>query len=124
MISPITDKVIKKLKRASLSLEDRTALLTAVMDKLHVLPLHDTLVIEPNAVHINGKALDMEQIISFRESAVVFKDNWARQIIHNQVRYLATNRGVYKSVSQDELYFYKAALWCLSEEDALLDKII
>lgn len=124
MIQSLTQKIISQLKKKDLSLLDRSALVSAVLSKLHALPLNDSIVIGQGSITINGKALETEQIISFRESAIALRDNWARKILHEQVRYLATTMGVYKSVSIDELYFYKSALWNLEQEDALLDQLI
>ncbi len=124
MISPITNKVIAKLKRANLSLEDRTALITVLLSKLHTLPLDNTFIIEQNSVIVNGKPLAPEQLIVFRDSCISLRDNFAFRVMSEQIRYLATNLGVYKSVSQDELFFYKAALYNLQQFDELLDKVV
>lgn len=89
-----------------------------------VLPLNDSIVISQNSIVINGKKLDVEQMISFKESCVALRDNVARKVLNEQVRYLATNMGVYKAVSTEELYFSKAALWSIAEENKLLEQII
>lgn len=124
MVSPITNKVIAKLKRANLSLEDRTALITVLLNKLHTLPLDNTFIVDQNSVVINGKPLATEQLIVFRDSCIALRDNFAFKVLSEQIRYLATNLGVYKSVSQDELFFYKAALYNLQQFDELLDKVV
>jgi len=124
MISPTTQKVIKQFEKANLSLEDRTALITVLLSKLHTLPLNDTFIISQNSVIINGKPLEPEQLIVFRDSCISLKDNFAFKVLSEQVRYLSTNLGVYKSISQDELFFYKAALWTLQQYDDLLDKVV
>lgn len=89
-----------------------------------MLPLNNSILISQGSVSINGKSLETEQVINFHESCIGLKDNWARKVLREQVRYLAVNLGVYKSASLDELYFAKAALWCLAEEDKLLDQIV
>lgn len=93
------------------------------MGKLHALPLQDSIVIGQGTIMVNGHNLETDQVQVFAESAVAFRDNWARKVIHEQVRYLAVNGGVFKSVSLDEIMFFKAALWCLNEEDKLLDRL-
>lgn len=124
MISATTEKVIKQFKKADLSLADRSALLSVILDKLKAVPLNDSIVVGNGTVAINGKQLDTEQIINFKESAIALRDNTARKVLHEEVRYLATNMGVYKSVTLDELVFAKAALWCLNQEDELLAKFV
>jgi len=118
------EKLVKELEKEKLSIEDRTALTTAILSRLMVLPLADSFVVGGGNVSINGKQMDTEQVIVFRDSCIALKDNFARQIIQQQVRYLATNLGIYKSVSTDELFFSKAALWCIEQEEKLLDKIV
>lgn len=124
MLSPATDKTIKQFKKANLSLEDRTALLTSILGELKVLPLNDTIVIGQGFIKVNGKELDPEQIINFQESCNALKSNFAWQVISEQMRYLATNLGVYKATNLDELYFYKSALWILDQINKLLEKIV
>ena len=123
-MTKVVEQLIKRLKNTNLSIEDRTAIVTALLEKSSVLPLKDSIVITSDSIKINDKPLDMEQILNFRESAIVLKDNFARSVIRSQIRYLATNLGIYKSVTLDELMFYKSALWNLQQEDDLLDRII
>ena len=124
MLSPITEKVIKQLKKANLSMEDRTAIVTVLLDKLQALPLQNSIVVGNGSIIINGKELDTEQMINFTESCNALKDNYARKIIHEQIRYLAINLGIHNCLSLDTLMFAKAALWNLQNEQELLDKIV
>jgi hypothetical protein len=124
MIKPITEKIIKQLKKSNLSLEDRTALVTVLLSELHTLPLDNTFIVEQGQVTINGKDLDVDQVIVFRDSCLALKDNFAFKVIKDQIRYLAMNLGIYKSRNMDELFFYKTALWNLQQIDELLSKII
>ena len=124
MISPITQKTIDTLKKADLSLEDRTALITVLLSELNALPLDNTFIVEGQSVIVNGKELDIDQVIVFRDSCISLKDNFAFKVISNQIRYLATNLGIYKSTNLDQLYFYKTALWNLEQFDKLLDKMV
>lgn len=124
MIQESIQKVIQLLNQTNLTQLDRSALVSAVLSKLNALPLNDSILIDQQTIQINGKALDTQAIVSFTESATALKDNWARKVLHEQVKYLAINMGVYKSVSLDELLFSKAALWCLAEENKLLDRLI
>lgn len=124
MIKPLTQRIIKQLNSADLSLEDRAALTTALFDKLKTLPLEDAIIIEPNKITISGKELDIDQIINFKDSCIALKDNFARKVLHEQIRYLATNLGIYKAATLEDIIFYKAALWNLNQQELLLEKII
>jgi len=72
---------------------------------------------------INGKELEPDQVLNFREASVSLKDNFARLIIHEQIRHKATEAGIHKAQTIDELMFYKAAIWCLNEENILINKL-
>ena len=124
MVSPTADKLIKALKKANLTLEDRTALTTVLLDKLQALPLQSTIIVTPNGLIINGKELDVDQVINFRESCVALKENYARKVITEQVKYLAINIGVHNGLTNEQILFSKSALWNLQQIDNLLDQIV
>lgn len=124
MASKTVENLIKQFKKADLTLAERNALLTAILDKLQALPLQNAILIGADSITINGKQLDAEQYISFTTSAQVLKDNYAFKVFSEEIRYLAINIGVLKSLTFDELYFAKAALFNLDQFQKLLDKII
>jgi hypothetical protein len=124
MISPLITKIVKQLEKENLSTEDRSALTSALLVKLNALPFKSAFFIEPNAVTIGGKRLDIEQTIAFRDSAIAFKDNYARKVLTEQVRYLAVQTGIRNGLTPDTIVFSKAALWCLEEMDNLLDTLV
>lgn len=124
MISPITKKTIDTLKKANLTLEDRTALTTVLLDKLQALPITNSIVVDHNGITINGKILEPDQAIMFSESCNALKDNYARKVIHEQVKYLAINMGIHNAVALDTLFFAKSSLWNLEQEEKLLAQIL
>lgn len=105
-------------------MEDRTVLTTALLDKLQALPISSVIYFTPNGVTINGKELDNDQILNFKESCIALKDNFARKIINEQIKYLAINIGIHNALSLDTIFFAKSALWNLQQQDELLDKIV
>lgn len=123
MLTPTVEKVIKQLKKADLSLEDRTALTTALLDKLHALPLRKTFIIEGNKITLNGKKLDQQQTINFKDGVQILKNNQAHKVFNEQLRYLAINLGINTAVTIDTLMFAKAALWVLEQETLLYESL-
>ncbi len=123
MISSITEKIIKQLSKSNLTLEDRSALTSALLGKLNALPIGDMIVFTENGILINGRTLDTEQAMSFREASVALKDNFARKVINEQVRYKAIDLGINKAQSVDTLMFSKAAIWVINELEILTDKL-
>ncbi len=119
----VTEKIVKQLSRTNLELEDRTALITALLSKLNTLPIGDMIAFTQNGLIVNGREMDMEAVIKFKEACGVLKDNFARKVIHEQIRYKAIEMGINKSISIDTLMFAKAALWTVNEYEILLEKL-
>ena len=123
MIQKTTENLIKQFRKSNLSIEDRVALTTVLLDKLAVLPIDNTFVVNHKGIIIGGKDLDKEQAINFVESCNALKDNFARKVIHEQIRFLAVNMGIHNCLSLDTMFFAKASLWVLQQESELLAKI-
>ncbi len=119
----VTEKVIKQLNKTNLSIEDRIALTNTLLNKLNTLPIGDMVIISENRISINGKDLDQEQAIAFREATVALKENFARKVINEQIRYKAIELGLFTANSNDTLMFSKAAVWVLNEYEILLNKL-
>lgn len=117
------EKVISQLKKTKLSKEDRIALTTALLDKLVALPASNILHSSNEGLVIAGKKLDMEQMLAFKESVDALKENYARRVIHEQIRYKATEMGIHKATTLEELMFAKAAIWFLNEENILVESL-
>lgn len=87
------------------------------------MPIGDIIHFTETGIMINGKDLDLDQAINFREACMVLKDNYARKVINEQIRYLAIDMGINKALSVDTLMFSKAALWVLNEVEILIQKL-
>jgi len=122
-MSPKVEKIIKELKKAKLSQTDRIALTTAITDKLNALPMGDIIAYSREGLIINGKVMDLEQTANFKLSVTALEDNFARQVIHEQLRFKAVQLGLDKATSIDELFFAKAVIWSLNEENKLIKQL-
>lgn len=123
MISTTTEKVIKELKKADLSTEDRVALVTILLDKLGAFPIGEMVQVSLNGISINGKELDGDQVLNFRESASLLKENFARKVINEQLKFKAMEMGIHKSTTIEQLLFAKAVIWFINEENILLQSL-
>lgn len=104
-------------------MEDRVALTTALLDRLNALPIGEMVIFTDNGIMINGKELEVDQAMSFREASISLKDNFARKVIHEQIRYKAIDLGINKATATDTLFFAKAAIWVLNEIEILIAKL-
>lgn len=125
MITAQTQKLVSQFQKSKISLEDRNALLSAILNKLQALPIDDVVVVTKDGnVLINNKKLEIGQAMHFKESCMALKENKARQVFHDQIKFLAINMGVHQGLNTEMIMFCKAALWCLQQEDELLNKFV
>jgi len=123
MISPIVKNVVKQLNKATLTTEERVELTNALLSKLGAFPIGEMITTNENGMSINGKDLDVDQYISFKEACASLKENFARRVINEQLKYKATEMGIHKSTTIDTLLFAKAVLWFINEENILIEKL-
>lgn len=115
---------VKALKSKTLSGQAKMKVTNALLDNVGSLPLKNSIVFdEMGTIMLNGKPLEVDTAIAFRESALALQDSFARKIVREQVRFLAIQMGIYQGLSPDTILFAKAALWYGEQEDKLLSQI-
>lgn len=113
------------LRNKKLERESKSKVMAALLDNVGALPLRSTIIFDnQGTILLNGKPLELEQAISFRESARIMQDSFARKLINEQLKYLAIQYGVHNGLTPDMIIFSKAALWMIDEENKLLNQII
>lgn len=117
--------VIRALRSKRLTGDERVKITNELLKNIGALPLRKTITFDAQGtIHINGKKLDPEQGIAFREGCMALKDSYARAILREQLRYLAIEQGVHQAINNDQVMFAKAALWYMGEEDKLINTIV
>lgn len=94
-----------------------------MIEKLGAFPVGDLITFTENGLSLNGKDLSHEQFLNFKEACVLLKDNFARKVLNEQLKYKAIEMGIHKSTTVDELLFSKAVIWFINEENILIEKI-
>jgi hypothetical protein len=121
MISKNCDKLYAWLLKNDLTVEEKSKLTTALINKLSALPIDVIIrVDEQNRVLLNGEPLDMEKTILLREAATSALNNKALNLVQQQINFMAINHGVHQAVNNEQVLFSKAALWINQEEIKLL----
>ena len=72
---------------------------------------------------LEGVELTVEQAMRLREGAVALKNNWASNLIEEQIKYEAIKYGVHSSLTFDMLYMSKAAIWIQEQRKRLINEI-
>lgn len=116
----VTHTFVWFLKTARIGNEERQLLTSAVLDKIHALPLRARVVIdEVGKIYVDGKPANFEQTLALRDGAKVMMGNYALKFVREQVRFLAVENGVHQNLTPDQGLFAKAALYNIQEEDKL-----
>lgn len=76
-----------------------------------------------NRILVHGKPVSAEQLMTLRETAASTLRSPARNLIHEQVRFMAIDRGFFQSDDPKAQVFYKAALWYAEQENDLLTQL-
>lgn len=111
--------LLKLYKSKKTTAQDRAVILNALLEKINGFPITDILTYQDNRIKINGKQLDIEQSIAFKEAAIALDKNWFYKVIKEQIAYEAINIGVHKGQTNDQLVFSKAVLWIQEREKEL-----
>lgn len=110
------------LRSKRLSVKDKTLVVNTLLEGIKAIPLRSLITQSENGtILVQGRPLAADELIGLRESAVSAVHSKARQLVQNQVRFAAIDKGYLKSYNQDDALFYKAALWFAQEENALLE---
>lgn len=112
------------LRSKRLSEEQKALVTSALLDNLVAIPIRDLIqVTESGQIKIQGRTLDPEGSISFRESVVALRNSYARKVIHDQMLFKAVTLGVHTGNNTDMIVFSKAAIWVIQQEDKLLSTL-
>ena len=121
----ITKLTIWALKSHRLTGEQRGQLKLVLIENIGALPIKKIIVRdEMGRLIVNGKHLDVEQILAFRQSLMSLKDNPARKLISDQKKFLAVEMGVHKGLNPEMIEFSKACLWNIEQDEKIIDEIL
>ncbi len=111
------------LHNSTLTNENRQLLTTVLLDRLGALPLRAKVVIDDvNRIFIDGKPLTLESAKLMYNGSQSLLKNFARNVVREQVTYMAIQKGVHENTSPEQGLFAKAALWFIQEEDLLYSR--
>lgn len=109
------------LLRQNLSQELRLKLTTSILETLQALPFRDIISVnEKGVMLVNGRQLELEQMIQLRESARGALQSTALKLIEDQVLFNAVTIGVHKLEKTEQILFSRAAIWWGQQQHELL----
>lgn len=121
MLSKIICKILKWKK---LKGEDKTRIISALLENIDALPIRDAIKFDlEGTVIIRGNKLELEQAQNLKNAVATLKDNYARKIIQEQLLFEANMLGLHKGLTPEMIQFAKACIWCLENEELLINKL-
>ena len=116
--------IIKILKWKKLKGEDKTRIISALLENIDALPIRDAIKFDlEGTLIIRGRKLEIEQAQNLKQSVDVLKDNQARKIIQEQLLYEANKLGLHQGLTPEMIMFAKACVWAIQNEELLLNKL-
>lgn len=115
---------IKLLKSKRVTGEQKTRLMSALLENMQAIPIRDTVQFtQNNTLIVDGRKLDIEQAMVFNDSVNGLKNSYARKVINAQLTYKAIQIGLHQGLNTEQIQFSKAILWVLQETDNLITAI-
>lgn len=106
-----------------LSPKDHTRLLGILNKNMGLFPIADVIVLrQDGATCVNGRELDMDELIKFRQGISAIRDNWAFKLIMDQVLFEAVKHGVHYGDTPEKIMFSKSATYFCSKFAEVLAK--
>lgn len=104
---------------------NRSVLERVLLESLETPPLRGMISTdESRRMTIAGRVVAPDQLIALKESAQNALDSQALKIVRDQVRFKAIDQGYLSALDPTKTAtFYKAALWYVQEEVALLQSL-
>lgn len=126
MLSRLLAKVtVFALRSVRITGEDKALVTTVLLDNIGALPFRDAITFDvQGGVYVNQKKLNQEQMIAFRESCNALRNSFARNLIHEQIKYSAVKMGVHEGLNPEMILFAKAALWYAEQEDKMISTLM
>lgn len=120
----IAKLVIWLMGRKTFSEKERLSLVNAVLRNIDAVPLRALIDVDDNRrILVRGKLASTEDLIVLQQSADTALNSVARNLIHEQVRFMAIDKGYLQSDDPKTQLFYKAALWFAQQENDLLKQM-
>lgn len=105
-------KALDYLENNELTQHEHLRLLGILNKQLNIFPLSEVLIQTPmGAILANGRELNMEELVKFRQGINAIKGNWAFQLLGDQILFLAIHQGVHLGDTTEKMLWSRTAIW-------------
>ena len=110
------------LENNELTSKEHLRLLGILNKQFNAFPLGNVVVFtQDGALAANGRKLDLDETVKFRQGIGAIKDNWAFQLLGDQVLYEAIKHGVHLGDTPEKMMFSKTAIYFITKFRELLN---
>lgn len=107
---------MKILNNASLSKEEHLELLNVVNKQINSFPISEVIQFTVDGATLaNGQKLTIEEVVKFRQGVSSLRDNWAFQLLADQILFEAIKHGVHYGDNPDKIMFSKTAIYFIQK---------
>ena len=109
-------KALDYIENNELSQVEQIRLLGILTKQINAFPLENVVTItQTGATLANGREMTLDEVVKFRQGISALRDNWAFQLLADQILYLAIQHGVHFGDSVEKIYFSKASIYFISK---------
>lgn len=109
-------KALDYLENNELTQEEHLRLLGILSKRLNAFPLEHVITLAVDGGYlVNGQKLGMDEVVKFRQGISSLRDNWAFQLLGDQILYEAIKWGIHNGNSMDQMMFSKTAIWFITK---------
>jgi len=115
-------KALDYLEKNELTQQEQLRLLGILNKRLNAFPLDNVIVTtQQGATLANGQELTIEELVKFRQGISALRDNWAFQLLGDQILYLAIQHGIHFGDTVEKLMFSKSSIYFISKFRELIN---
>lgn len=109
-------KHLDYLEENELTQAEQLRLLGILNKKLNHFPLTNVVTTTPDGgILANGQKLTIDEVVKFRLGISSLSENWAFQLLGDQIFYEAIKWGVHTGDTTDKMMFSKTAIWFITK---------
>lgn len=114
-------KALDYLEENELSPVEHLRLLGILTKSINAFPLESVIAINTQgAICANGKELSMEELVKFRQGVSAIRDNWAFQLLADQILFEAIKIGIHEGHTPERLMFSKSVIYFITKFKELI----
>jgi hypothetical protein len=100
------------LESNELTQKENLRLLGILNKNLNTFPISSVITITQDGGYVaNGQKLTVDEVVKFRQGISALRDNWAFQLLGDQILFEAIKHGVHHGDTTEKLMFSKTAIY-------------